>query len=562
MAYLISKTVKGNLYWYIVDSKRINGKVKQEVIEYIGNHKKLTERVLAAPPSHPQSLNFGSIKSYAHGAVYALYLVASCLGIPNSLDSALPLRSRNDISRSTSFVLAAIHRVVCPGSKMGFADWVKTTTLPYYLGFDAEVMTSQHFWDQMDGISDDQLCIAEDIITSKVLDLFPVDIDKLALDYTNYYTYIDTQNLRNEIAQRGKNKQKRNDLRQCSLAVVVVKDLSIPLYSHVYKGNVNDQTEFIEFTRMLKKRLPKESQKNITLVFDGGSNNKTNLENLDMHYVCGFSLHSCNELYNIPVDTYNEIIINEKPVKAFRLKHKVWGQTRECVLTYSHSLYQGQARELNSDIAKSVEALGLIKEKLANPKSRIPKDAKNLSERCGKSLKGKYAPEIIRLDISDGAIDFEVNQDKKAQIEEKYFGKKLTITDREDWSTEEIISSYYEQDNIEKIFKQSKDVHYCSIRPLYHWTDQKMKVHVFLCLLGLTLVGVLQKLMQNADIKISKNKLIWELDHIRESWVKENADAKKAKVVRKLEEMTKEQEALWSVVGRFESEKLTLQSTH
>ena len=89
-----------------------------------------------------------------------------------------------------------------------------------------------------------------------------------------------------------------------------------------------------------------------------------------------------------------------------------------------------------------------------------------------------------------------------------------------------------------------------------------MKVHVFLCLLGLTLVGVLQKLMQNADIKISKNKLIWELDHIRESWVKENADAKKAKVVRKLEEMTKEQEALWSVVGRFESEKLTLQSTH
>lgn len=39
MASLISKTVKGKQYWYLVESKRIDGKVKQIVLEYIGNQK-------------------------------------------------------------------------------------------------------------------------------------------------------------------------------------------------------------------------------------------------------------------------------------------------------------------------------------------------------------------------------------------------------------------------------------------------------------------------------------------------------------------------------------------
>ena len=37
MAYIRSKKIKGNAYYYIVEGKLVRGKVKQKVIKYLGN---------------------------------------------------------------------------------------------------------------------------------------------------------------------------------------------------------------------------------------------------------------------------------------------------------------------------------------------------------------------------------------------------------------------------------------------------------------------------------------------------------------------------------------------
>ena len=37
MAYIRSKKVKGNTYYYVVEGKLVRGKVKQKVIKYLGN---------------------------------------------------------------------------------------------------------------------------------------------------------------------------------------------------------------------------------------------------------------------------------------------------------------------------------------------------------------------------------------------------------------------------------------------------------------------------------------------------------------------------------------------
>jgi transposase len=111
-------------------------------------------------------------------------------------------------------------RACSPGSKNAFSDWFKKTSLPYHLKIDPGAMTSQHFWDQMDGLTLEQLELAEDTITETITGLFPDDLDFLSLDYTNYYTFIDSNNARNDICRRGHNKQKRNDLRQFSLAAL------------------------------------------------------------------------------------------------------------------------------------------------------------------------------------------------------------------------------------------------------------------------------------------------------------------------------------------------------
>jgi hypothetical protein len=46
MAYLQKKTVKGIEYWSLVESKRINGKPTPIVIEYLGNTKSFSEKLM------------------------------------------------------------------------------------------------------------------------------------------------------------------------------------------------------------------------------------------------------------------------------------------------------------------------------------------------------------------------------------------------------------------------------------------------------------------------------------------------------------------------------------
>ncbi len=60
---------------------------------------------------------------------------------------------------------------------------------------------------------------------------------------TNFATFIDTGNARAPIAQRGKAKQKRADLRLVGLGLVVTRDGGVPLLSHGYPGNKPDVTQ-------------------------------------------------------------------------------------------------------------------------------------------------------------------------------------------------------------------------------------------------------------------------------------------------------------------------------
>jgi transposase len=77
-----------------------------------------------------------------------------------------------------------------------------------------------------------------------MIETFSLDISAVALDMTNFATYIDSGNDRASLAQRGKAKQKRADLRLIGLGLVVTRDGGIPLLSHTYPGNKPDVTQF------------------------------------------------------------------------------------------------------------------------------------------------------------------------------------------------------------------------------------------------------------------------------------------------------------------------------
>src|SRR5438874_13767063 len=96
---------------------------------------------------------------------------------------------------------------------------------------------------------------------------------RLSNDTTNFYTYIASNNARNELAQRGHNKQGRHNLRQVGLSYVLDGEHGLSLCHHVDTGNVADGEEFstslARITRMLdQNQIARET---VTLVLDKGS---------------------------------------------------------------------------------------------------------------------------------------------------------------------------------------------------------------------------------------------------------------------------------------------------
>ena len=96
----------------------------------------------------------------------------------------------------------------------------------------------------MDAVTVEQLEQIEAALTRRMIEVFGLDTQALILDMTNFATFIDSGNQRAPIAQRGKAKQKRYDLRIVGLGLVATRDGGIPLLSRAYPGNKVDVTQF------------------------------------------------------------------------------------------------------------------------------------------------------------------------------------------------------------------------------------------------------------------------------------------------------------------------------
>ena len=204
-----------------------------------------------------------------------MFAIAQKLDLVPLLDSILPPKRHQGLSPGQYLLLAAINRAVCPTSKFQFADWYRQTALTRLLPADPAWLSSQSFWNHMDRVTTDQIQQFERQMTQRLIERFQLDLRALVYDGTNFFTYINTRTPA-ELPQRGHNKQKRGDLRQVSLGLLVSTDFHIPLFHHVYAGNVHDSVEFRTITEELAAsyRDLTQSCNHITLVFDKGNNSE------------------------------------------------------------------------------------------------------------------------------------------------------------------------------------------------------------------------------------------------------------------------------------------------
>src|SRR5712692_4115995 len=132
----------------------------------------------------------------------------------------------------------------------------------------------------MHAVTAEQLEEASRKIAARIVGLSGVDVSSVALDMTNFATFIATANGKAPVAQRGKAKQKRPGLRLVGLGLVVTRDGGIPLTWHAYPGDRPDVTQFPAMTGQLLTQYQAvtaaagvpAAAADMTVVFDAGQN--------------------------------------------------------------------------------------------------------------------------------------------------------------------------------------------------------------------------------------------------------------------------------------------------
>ncbi len=408
----------------------------------------------------------------------------------------------------------------------------------------------------MDTVTESQMEAADQALTKKMLDKGLLSSRLLFYDLTNFFTYINTNNERADLLRRGHNKQKRNDLRQFCLAQVVTREFLIPVLSEVYQGNTSDEKMFLPTLTRLRNKLSDLNLgvQELTVVFDKGSNSKDNFEKLDLSeipYVASLTPSYHEDLLNVPLESYHQVQVNDHKILCYRTEKEVWGKTRTIVLFLSEKLRRGQLQGLEQALAGKYEQLKELNRKLTSKRAR-KRERADVEQQIKNILKGERCNQLIKtciFETEDGRLDiwWEIDRDAYRWTTENLFGKRIIVTSRDNWSDEEIIAAYHGQSNVERVFKHLKNPYHNCVHPQYHWTDQKIRVHTFICLTGLLLSQVLVKKASDAGHNMSVENLIDRLSEVRiaETVTLHSLNSKPVRE-KQLEEMGPELEKLYA----------------
>jgi transposase len=528
MASLVAKKKGNQLYYYVVESARVDGQPRIVHQAYLGNAEKVAALVkdrTAPVPVEASCRDFG--------LPGALWVAAQQTGLFPVLQSLWPA-PRSGPSPAHYVLLAAIHRICQPGPKTEVPDWYRKTVLHSVWGFPPERFSSQAFWDafedivpqDLDAISaeDDPLDRAQLAVLNVWKDKRMVSRRLLAYDTTNFYTYVASNNMRNELAQRGHNKQGRHNLRQVGLSYILDGDNGLSLCHHVYRGNIADADEFsTSLARMVS--LLDHSQigrDTVTLVFDKGAAALANTVQLEEAGVGWISALPWNQapaqLRQRAVNQLTACSSLQPGVRAVAEKILVHGKEYLCVLKYSASFAGEQLHSLTTSLSKVLQNLRRFSMDLNKPKARW--NESQIRNKIQRWLAGQFLEELIQYQIEsrDGhwRLQFDFDTAAWQRIVDHRLGRTVLLTNRMDWTAEQVALGYSGQQEIEKVFRGLKDGDWLGWGPMYHWTDRKIRIHAFYCMLGISLLQYIHKQAQAAWDGISMEQLLEELRQIQE----------------------------------------------
>jgi transposase len=545
--FIFKKKSRGCIYYYAAENERVDGKMQRKWEVYLGTFENIVKTMgegLLIPDN---------VSSTPYGLYSAFVATANEIKFVENFDKVFPKRNQG-LGIGEYFLFGILARLTESRTKNSIEGWYDEYRLDMIYPIDSQYLTAQNIWNNLSSLDFEKINEVHHILIGSISDKYDIHDSYIYFDPSNFYTFIETNNESEGIAKRGKNKHKRYDLRQVNLALAVTQGEGIPVYHKTYQGNVNDVTFFKENIDDFINHLKRNGSHEIIIVFDKGNNAQEVFDTIckpdkqKIKFIGSLRPSSHKELFQTPVQDFPDQYITEagNTVMYKEIKVEEYGRSFRAVLTYDQKTFRKKMFTWAENMMMIIDEI----EEFVQSKLNIKKWRKKVAveKKLEMITSKKNMKDILRFKVSGnyGKLSVFLFCDiKEAEKAMESWGKTLIFTSCKNKDIVDVIKGYRMKNDIEDCFKILNNSHLLSIRPIHHWTDQMIKAHMAMCVLGLELIQVMMKKLRDHNINISCRKIFQNLHAIPLV----ELDYKKKKTVYKVGSMKKETKEIAQILG-------------
>jgi len=566
MAHIHKEMKKGRPYYYVREIARVDGKPKVINQVYLGSPDRILE-IAQGGKSVPRK-----IQAQSFGALWLANLVEKEIDLAGLIDKVVAEKKEKDKTPTVGeyFLYAVYNRMIQACSKRAMPDWYKPTAVQHIRPVQIDELNSQMYWFKWDQVGKQQLEKITKKFLQRISELEPSSSDCFMFDTTNYYTLI-ASDTESDLAQRGKSKEGRNWLRQVGIALLVSRDKRVPLYYREYEGNKHDSKVFLQIMEDMFMTMRKSagSDGTLTVIFDKGMNSEENIGAIDaredINFITTYSPYFAEHL--VHVDLHNFTVVDTRKNRkltregkeddrllAWRTKGEYWGRERTVVVTYNPLTATKQRYGFEKKMLRLQESLFEFQSKV-NRQAPYWRKKSVVLKRYQDTCSDLHIPsDLYKVEFYHNNSRLKMNFRKNHYRIGRYinrFGKNILITDITDWTTDEIVQASLDRWAVEDGFRLTKDEAQIALRPLRHWTDSKIRCHIFTCIAAMALLRIIELRLRKAGVDMTAKAAMRHMNSLHSCllWL-----PGKRKAMRMLEEPDEDQADImrafgWEIAG-------------
>ncbi len=200
-----------------------------------------------------------------------------------------------------------------------------------------------------------------------------------------------------------------------------------------------------------------------------------------------------------PLEEFSSCLVPDVgQMKCLRTRAKVAGKERTLIVLDSPSLRDGQLRGLNQQLQPVLFGLTHLEHSLLSANRR--RRGEQIKRQIAKILKGVLAKRLLRYNLTEDKqrsgywqFDWWIDMDAYRWLRDRIYGRRVLVSNHAAWQSCDLIWAYWGQSEAELVFRQMKDPEFLALRPQFHWTDQKICVHSFCCVVGYLLAALIRR---------------------------------------------------------------------